>query len=132
MFELIRNNQRLGKIDSLLDTFLNDSFSNHENFYNKIDYYFSDDDVNYYIDLALPGLEKKDINLNVTDNYLFLNYESKDNNDHSFWNRSFSRRIKLPSNIKKDAISAKLKNGILSIKIKKDIEEIKSKKIEIK
>ena len=132
MFELIKNNQRLGAIDSLLNQFFNDSICTYNHSISNLDYNYSSDEKNYYIDLALPGLEKKYINLNVSDNYLFLNYESSDNNRSSFWNQSFNRRIKLPANIDIDSIAAQLKNGILSITINRVKQESKMKKINIK
>ena len=79
---------------------------------------------NHYIELALPGLDKKDINLNLNGSYLYLSYDSKDESDSSLWNRSFNRRIKVPNNINTDSIKADLKNGILTIKIQKNKQEI--------
>ena len=132
MFQLIKNNTGLESIDSLLDSFFHDTFYNYHNSINNIDYHSYSDDTNYYIDLALPGLEKKDINLHIEDNYLFLNYESNNQKGSSFWQKSFKRKIKLPGNIKLNNIDAKLKNGILSIQIQKEIKKSSSKRIEIK
>ena len=132
MFELIKNNQKLESIDSLLNNFFNDTFYHYNNSVNNVDYYSSDDEKNYYIELAVPGLEKKDINLSINNNTLLLHYESKNEKDHSFWQKSFRRNIKLPKNINLNSIEAKLKNGILSIKIQKDQQESKNQIIEIK
>ena len=132
MFELIKNNQKLESIDSLLNNFFNDTFYHYNNSVNNVDYYSSDDEKNYYIELSVPGLEKKDINLSINNNTLLLNYESKNEKDHSFWQKSFRRNIKLPKNINLNSIEAKLKNGILSIKIQKDQQESKNQIIEIK
>jgi len=132
MFKLIKNNQGLGSIDSLLNQFFNDSICNYNHSISHLDYNYSSDENNYYLDLALPGLEKKDINLNISDNYLFLNYESADKENSSFWNQSFNRRIKLPANIDMDSITAQLKNGILSITIKRVKPASNMKKINIK
>ena len=77
MFELIKNNQKLESIDSLLNNFFNDTFYHYNNSVNNVDYYSSDDEKNYYIELAVPGLEKKDINLSINNNTLLLHYESK-------------------------------------------------------
>ena len=129
MFELIKNNQRLETIDSLLDNFFSESIYNNHHSVSNLDYNYSCDEDNYYIELVLPGLDKKDINLNISDNFLFLNYESKDNENTSFWKQSFNRRIKLPANIDLNTISAQLKNGILSIIIKRVKEECNMKKI---
>ena len=128
MFELIKNNRRLSTIDSLFDNFFNDNFLNP----NSIDYYFSNDEKHYFIELALPGINKKDINLNINGECLYLSYESKSDSQNSVWNRSFSRSIQLPNNINKDSVQASLKNGILTVKVEKDVREIENKKIEIK
>ena len=128
MFELIKKNRGLNTIDSLFNDFLNDGFFNPNNT-NTIDYYYSNDEKNHYIELALPGLDKKDINLSISDGYLDLSYESKDKSSSAFWQRSFHRRIKLPNNINLDSINADLKNGILSIKIGKDKKDIANKTI---
>ena len=77
------------------------------------------------------GLEKNDINLNVSDNYIYLNYESTNEQNKPYWTNSFNRRIKLPNDIQRDSVEAELKNGILSIKIKKDSAK-NSHKIKIK
>ena len=111
MFELIKNHNSLNTLDSL--------FSNVFS-YNYSDYYLSHDDKFYYFELALPGLNKKDIKLSINDNYLFLSYDPKKDEKHTMWiGRSFNKRIRTPRDIKKDSVSAKLKNGILSISIEK-------------
>lgn len=119
MFELINNKRELNNIDSLLNDFLNPLCINK--FHNShTDLYCSDDDNTYSIELALPGLDKKDVSLNINDNCLYLNYKSTDDANGPYWKRSFSRRIKLPRNIQADSANAELKNGILSVTIKKD------------
>ena len=128
MFELIKNNNRVNSIDSLFNNILNDryDFINHYN----IDSHFSSDEKNYYIEVALPGANKKDINLNMENGILNLSYSS--NEENFTWNNSFNKRIKIPTDVKENTISAKLKDGILSIKLEKDQEVIKSKVIDIK
>ena len=130
MFEIIKNNRGLNNIESLFDNFFNDSFFNHS--INSLDYYLSEDDKKYFIEFALPGIDKKEINLNINGSYLYLSYEAKVDSVDSFGSKSFSRRIKLPNNINRDTIKASLKNGVLTIDLEKDVSEIESKKIEIK
>ena len=100
------------------------------NSYKSNDSYFSTDDKFYRIDIALPGASKKDIQLTISNNYINLNYDSKNNNN--IWNNSFERKIKLPNDILENNITAELKDGILSIIIARDIELTKSKFIKIK
>ena len=125
MFGLTKNNNRLDTIDLVFNHFLNDNFI----YNNSEDSYISEDDKNYCIELAVPGLDKKDINIDFNDGYLYLNYESKNTSNKSYWNQSFKRSFRLPKNIKTDCITAKLKNGILSIQIQKDQVENKTIKI---
>jgi HSP20 family protein len=132
MFELIKNNHNLNNIESFLDRFFSDSIYNYNNYVSNIDYNYSYDEDNYYIELALPCLDKKDINMNVVDNYLHLDYSSQEKDNSNFWNQSFNKKIKLPTNINLDTISAQLKNGILSIVIERIKIESKMKKITIK
>ena len=130
MFELINRGNMIQSGDLLFDNMLNNVVGNIHNI--SSDYYYSSDDKCHYVELALPGLNKKDINLTINDNYLSLSYEHSKDDKNSIWNKSFNRKIKLPHNIKKDGVSAKLKDGILSITIEK-VNPIKNTKvIEIK
>ena len=132
MFEIIKNNYTLNNTDSFLDRLLSDSMFNDNSYISNGDYNYSYDDDNYYIELALPGLDKKDININVVENYLCLSHESNEKDNSSFWMKSFNKRIKLPSNINLETISAQLKKGILSIVIERIKKESSIKKITIK
>ena len=131
MFELIKNHRELNYIDNLFNelscnSFLPNTVNNH-----CPDLYLSDDNDMYCIELAMPGLEKKDISLNIRNNFLYLNYESTNEFNKPYWKNSFNRRIKLPNNIKIDSSEAELKNGILSVKIQKESSK-NSHKIKIK
>jgi len=130
MFEITKNNRGLNSIDSLFDNFFNQSFLNHR--INSLDYYYSEDEKKHFIEFVLPGVDKKEINLNINGSYLYLSYDAKDDSANSFWSKSFNRRIKLPNNINRDNIKASLKNGVLTVDFEKDINKIESKKIEIK
>tara|TARA_B100000427_G_scaffold325121_1_gene331427 strand:+ start:1306 stop:1701 length:396 start_codon:yes stop_codon:yes gene_type:complete len=131
MFELIKNHRELNYIDNLFNELTYNSFLPNVVNSHFSDLYMSDDENLYYVELALPGLEKKDVSLNISDNYLYLNYESTNDNNKPHWKKSFNRRIKLPSDIKIDSSEAELKNGVLSIKIQKDNSK-NSHKINIK
>tara|TARA_B100000902_G_C27208945_1_gene863249 strand:- start:399 stop:770 length:372 start_codon:yes stop_codon:yes gene_type:complete len=123
MFELIKNNNHVDVFDNLFNSLMSNSYKSNDS-------YFSTDDKFYRIDIALPGASKKDIQLTISNNYINLNYDSKNNNN--IWNNSFERKIKLPNDILENNITAELKDGILSIIIARDIELTKSKFIKIK
>ncbi|MFW6202901.1 MAG: Hsp20/alpha crystallin family protein [Marinilabilia sp.] len=85
----------------------------------------ADRDKSYNISVALPGLDKKDVNLEVDGNYLTISseksYENKDEDKN--WLRqeyhyaSFFRRFELPEDADPNKIEAKMKNGVLNIEV---------------
>ncbi|UCE27143.1 MAG: response regulator [Candidatus Coatesbacteria bacterium] len=87
----------------------------------------------------IPGVEKDDIKLSITDNILVLKGEKKmsreveEENYHRIERvyGSFYRSVELPSRVKADGIEAKFEKGVLEIRIPK-AEEAKVKEIEIK
>lgn len=97
-------------------------------------------DNEFTISVDLPGLEKKDINIEVRDNILRISgekkakSEKKDENFHRIERVSgyFNRSIQLPNSISDDNIQARLKNGVLTVTFPKTAESInKAKHIEI-
>ena len=68
MFELIKNHNRLNTLDTLFNNVFTHNYS---------DYYLSHDDEFYCLELALPGINKKDMSLSINDSYLFLSYDPK-------------------------------------------------------
>ena len=93
------------------------------------------------VSAELPGLDKKDIEINITDNVLTLRGEKRLENEMQEDNYyrmersygSFNRTVTLPSEVIADKTDAKYKNGVLTISVpKKPESEQKAKKIEIK
>lgn len=98
-------------------------------------------DKAYVVSAELPGVEEKDITLELHDGLLSLSgkreqkTEAKEHNYHrveSFYGE-FSRQIQLPDAVEIDKVEAKFKNGVLDITIPK-MAEIRpsAKKIAIK
>ena len=89
--------------------------------------------------LDLPGMEAKDINIEVNASVLTVSGERKEEREekgktyHRVERRSgtFSRSVTLPCPVKEDAVDAQYKNGILTIRLPKT-EEAKSRKITVK
>ncbi len=87
----------------------------------------------------VPGMDKKDININLSDGLLTIKgekkqeKEEKNENYHSVERRygKFSRTMRLPRDIEVDKVDATYKDGVLKITLPKS-ESAKSKKIEIK
>ncbi|MBD3635899.1 MAG: Hsp20/alpha crystallin family protein [Crocinitomicaceae bacterium] len=98
----------------------------------------SEDDNNFDISVAVPGMNKEDFNISIDDGVMTISAETKSENEEkeeNFTRReynysSFERRFTLPENAKEDAVEASYKNGILKIQIPKLMEdEQKNKKV---
>ena len=96
----------------------------------------------YALDIEMPGIEKKDINLDLKDGYLTVtakrehnvNDENKKENyirrERSFG--QFSRSFYV-GDIKQEDVDAKLENGILKITLPKEQKKVETaNQIEIK
>lgn len=90
----------------------------------------------FIVEMAVPGMEKKDFHIKLVDNLLTISSERKDekkDEDENYTRReysyqSFSRSFSLPKDVvKEDKISAKYENGVLRIVVPKK-EEAKPKK----
>jgi HSP20 family protein len=99
----------------------------------------SETDKAIEIAVELPGLEKKDVELNVSDNLLTIRGEKKSereekNKDYHLVERSFgsfSRSVELPAGVKAEDISAEIAKGVLKVTVPKPAPR-QSKQIEIK
>jgi HSP20 family protein len=99
----------------------------------------SEDKENVYVSADLPGVEEKDVKLNLQDNILTLSgekreeKETKEKNFHRIERSygSFSRSITLPCQVAAEKATAKFKNGVLNVTLPKK-EEAKAKEINIK
>ena len=87
----------------------------------------------------VPGMDKKDININLSDGLLTIKgekkqeKEEKNENCHCVERRygRFSRTMRLPCDIEVDKVDATYKDGVLKITLPKP-QVAKPKKIEIK
>ena len=93
-----------------------------------------ENDTNFEIEVAAPGLNKEDFKVNLEKNILSISSEDKKDEKEvkdNFMRRefsfnSFSRSFSVPDSINKDKISASHKNGILKIELPK-MDEAKTK-----
>ncbi len=89
----------------------------------------------FTVEMAVPGMTKSDIRLEVKDDILVISGEHKteQNVDNEKYTRrefsyaSFNRSFALPETIDSDAISATYENGILKVSIPKKQEVVKNK-----
>ena len=106
------------------------------NRYPTVDIY--DNDENIVINAELPGIEKKDIVIDVKDGILTLKGERSFDNEikeEKYYCRErtfgkFERVFRLPADVDPEKISADYKDGILKIDIPKP-EEQQPKKITV-
>ncbi|WP_448519662.1 Hsp20/alpha crystallin family protein [Rhodoflexus sp.] len=101
----------------------------------------SDEEKAFEVSVAVPGLDKKDIKVEVHEGYLKISsekqYEREEREKNwmrrEFGYASFQRIFQLPSNADPDKVQANLKNGILQIRLgKKATADNLSKVIEVK
>ncbi|MDY3293342.1 MAG: Hsp20/alpha crystallin family protein, partial [Candidatus Egerieousia sp.] len=89
-----------------------------------------EDEKDYKVEVAAPGMKKEDFNVNVTDdNYLVLTMEKKNETKDEDKKRKYLRRefsyhkfeqsLALPEDVNKDEIKASVNDGILTIEIPK-------------
>ncbi|MGQ9510267.1 MAG: Hsp20/alpha crystallin family protein [Thermodesulfobacteriota bacterium] len=99
----------------------------------------SETDSEYIIKVEVPGIDPKDINISLMNNILTIKGEKKQEKEEKEENYhllersygSFTRSIRIPSQIQNDHINASYKNGVLKIILPKT-EEAKKKEIKIK
>lgn len=98
-----------------------------------------DRDKDILIRVELPGVDKKDIDVSVTDSALNIKgcvrHETKEEKSDYFRceisQGNFSRSIALPSGIDTSKISATLKDGVLEIALLKE-EGVQRRSVEVK
>lgn len=96
-------------------------------------------EVAYKIELAAPGLQKEDFQINVKKDTLSVWAEKKDmdqDSDQKYNRRefdfsSFARSFNVPEGADADQISAEYLNGILTITIAKMDEKLLNKEIKV-
>ena len=84
------------------------------------------------IEVAAPGLDKKDFKIAIDKDVLTVSYDVSKENNNSFVRNSFQRSWTLPEGTNVDDIAATYKSGILGLTVKKpDIIKQETKYINI-
>lgn len=99
-----------------------------------------EDEKNYFLELAVPGIEKKDIKIDINEDVLTISSERKNEMEENkegytrkeFSYSSFVRSFFIPENVNPDSIQANYKEGILTVSLPKMEEEKKKLSREIK
>ncbi len=122
----------------LMDDFVNDSrMVNLQNFSPKTD--ISEDDKGYYLEIALPGMKKEDVKLEIKQDVLSIEGERKFENEEKgkSYHRietsygKFKRSFTLPDPVNREGVDASFEHGVLKVFLPKS-EKVAPKAITIK
>jgi HSP20 family protein len=90
-----------------------------------------EDEKRYSVELAVPGMEKKDLRIDIDEDVLTISSESKHESEENkegyrrkeFSYSSFCRSFYIPENVNRDKIEATCKDGVLTVSLPKQDEE---------
>jgi len=90
-----------------------------------------EDEKRYSLELAVPGMDKKDLKIDINEDVLTISSESKHETEEKrdgykrkeFSYSSFCRSFYIPENVNRDKIEANYKDGILTVGLPKQEEE---------
>jgi len=101
-----------------------------------------EEDKAYRIEVAVPGMTRKDFRIDLEDNLITISSEQKEKNEEKnlrymrreFQTSTFKRSFQLPETVEVDIIKASHDAGILTIELPKKDEVVQKapKQIEIK
>ena len=133
--------RRPATFSSVLDSFFNETVGNAS----RVSRFRPGADVvetdgSYEIHVALPGLEKKDINLDINEGVITISGERKFENEEKGKNfysvetryGTFSRSFNIPELVDAEKIEASYKNGILKVDLPKDEKKALKTSIKVK
>jgi HSP20 family protein len=116
----------------ILDEFFNESLNyRRDSFMPSVD--ISETETEFEVSVALPGMNKEDISVDLDNGHLSISGERKfeqeeeGKNYHRVESKfgSFNRSFQLPDSIDEESIEAKYENGVLNITIAKREEKVK-------
>lgn len=93
-----------------------------------------EDEKNFVLDLAVPGMDKKDLKIDINEDVLTISSEVQNETSEErdgykkkeFNYSSFCRSFYIPENVNRDKIEANYKDGILTVTLPKMQEEKKN------
>jgi HSP20 family protein len=93
-----------------------------------------ENEKSFMLELAVPGMDKKDLKIDINEDVLTISSESKNEIEEEkdgykrkeFSYSSFCRSFFIPENVNREKIVASYKDGILNVELPK-MEEEKSK-----
>ncbi|OYU95920.1 MAG: heat-shock protein Hsp20 [Bacteroidetes bacterium B1(2017)] len=139
--EFFRERMMPSEINSLFDSFFNEGLGKFERnvfFTPRAD--VIEKEENFEVHLALPGLKKDEISIDIEKNVLSISGERKLKNENkedkyhmveNFYGK-FSRKFTLPENIDQTKIDAQFTDGILTVVLPKQELKQNTTKVVIK
>ena len=90
-----------------------------------------EDEKKFNLELAVPGIDKKDLKIDIDEDLLTISSECKNETEENtdgykrkeFSYTSFCRSFQIPENVNREKIEASYKDGILSVSLPKVNEE---------
>ena len=120
----------MNRLDNLFDSMIYKTLEKSQNWAPEVSMF--ENDKLYTVTLDIPGVEKKDVNIEVEGSTLIVSgkREELEGKDMSLYHSqirygNFSRTFNLPEEINLEKISAKYKNGTLNLTLPK-MEKINS------
>ena len=127
----------LNAVSELFDRLFNEEEKASNQFFAIPPANIAETDKDFRIELAVPGFQKSDFNIELDENLLVLSLEKngnpEDNQEYvlkEYDFNDFRRSFRLSDKVKKEDISAKYKNGVLTVFIPKK-EQFTNRSIEI-
>jgi HSP20 family protein len=90
-----------------------------------------EDDKSYNLELAVPGIDKEDLKIDINEDVLTVSSEIKNESEENrdgykrkeFSYASFCRSFYIPENVNREKIEANYKDGVLTVGLPKQEEE---------
>ncbi len=89
-----------------------------------------DNDDEYQIEVAIPGLIKDDLSIGVKDKVLTIEHERDEEETFRFTN-PFTKEYSLPDDVSVKGIAAKVENGVLLVTLPKIKKKNNERTIEV-
>jgi len=124
----------VNELDHFFNNFRSDFFKPMQNNSWEPNFEVLNTEDSYIVRADLPGLTKKDISIEVSDNIVTIsgdrkNERTKDNSQYRYSELSygsFSKSFTLPEDSIEDKINAKMKDGVMTIEVPR-MEPVKPK-----
>ena len=88
------------------------------------------DDV-YELLMSVPGLSKDDLKITTDNREIKISYEKEENNENSYFVKTFSKSYNIPDDVKESDIVAKVENGVLKLTLPINKKKMTQRMIEI-